>query len=191
MPKREPSWTAEEAREDLAAKAPRRLAFAEADPGPPHGIELAEQIGYSSRSRKSLSSTVQKLRADPRVQAILRERRELGEYAGPIGDERGWSDPAKAEVPASVTASAEAWEANLPDAPEWATANAESMVRWMLSLGGVVPWNVKKGLLTDLRQIEKENARMKRDSGDHQLVKLRRMVTEILVRKRTRERGAG
>lgn len=168
----EREWTADEARSALSPKA---RAFAERYQGPQTGTATVVEVGYA---KGSASQTCAKLLKDPRVQAILHERRELGQYAGPIGEERVWSPPSEA----AASPTAEAWEANLPDAPEWATASAESMIRWMLSLGGVVPWSVKKGLLSDLRQVEKENRREQRDSGEDAQRRLRQKTSEVLLR---------
>lgn len=157
-------WTAEEARESLTTRA---LAFAERYLGPPHGTKTVVEVGYGKRSA---ARTAVKLLEDPRVQAILLERRAAGTYSGPIGDE----DPSEGEADTMGPAS---------DA-----TSAADYLRWAMNSPSL-PVGERTKAAGHLRQIEKEEARIARDSGDHQLVKLRRMVTEILVRKRTRERS--
>lgn len=162
-------WTASAAREALS---PRARAFAERYQGPQTGTATVVEVGYAP---KPASQTCAKLLRDPRVQAILLERREAGDYSGPVGEERTWSPPSEAEV-----ADEEAWESDLPPPPEWATASAESMLRWMISLPKV-PWSVKKGLVTDLRQIEKDHRREQRDSGEEARQRLRQKMNEVLL----------
>ena len=154
-------WTAEEARESLTARA---VAFAERYPGPPRGTSTVVDVGYA---KGSAARTATKLLEDPRVLAILRERRAMGTYAGPIGGDE---------------------DETLPGAmgPASAAGNSKEYLEWAMNCEQL-PVGERTKAAGHLRQIEKEEARIARDSGENKLTELRRKTTAILAAKRARE----
>ena len=173
-------WTAEEARESLS---PMARAFAERYPGPPRGTETALAVGYARKlqaedpeaARRTASSRTAKLLRDPRVQAILLERRDAGAYSGPIGSEREWSDPSEAVVPPDQTRG-----------PATQAGSSADYLREVMN-NDQFPIGERTKAAGHLRQIEKEEARIARDSGENKLTELRRKTTAILAAKRARE----
>ncbi len=148
---------------------PRARAFAERYPGPRGGIKTAGEVGYSGDSR-TLSARAATLLADPRVQAILRARRERGEYSGPIGDERRYDPPDEAKVPA---------------APATIRTEAKTSEEYFRSIinDERVPLGERGRAAAQLRQIEKDRARELERGGDDKLAALRKKVAAIITKR--------